>query len=72
MNIYIIIKNIFDIIVKINRESNVTVFLVEQNAKMALAISHKGYVLETGNIVLQDTSSRLLENPGVKAAYLGE
>lgn len=68
----IIIKNIFDIIVKINRESNVTVFLVEQNAKMALAISHKGYVLETGNIVLQDTSSRLLENPGVKAAYLGE
>jgi branched-chain amino acid transport system ATP-binding protein len=68
----IIIRNIFDIIVRINRESNVTVFLVEQNAKMALAISHKGYVLETGNIVLEDTSSSLLENPGVKAAYLGE
>lgn len=68
----IIIRNIFDIIVRINRESNVTVFLVEQNAKMALAISHKGYVLETGNIVLEDTSSSLMQNPGVKAAYLGE
>lgn len=68
----IIIKNIFDIIVKINRDNNVTIFLVEQNAKMALAISHKGYVLETGNIVLEDTSNNLLENPGVKAAYLGE
>lgn len=68
----IIIRNIFDIIVRINRESNVTVFLVEQNAKMALAISHKGYVLETGNIVLEDASSNLMQNPGVKAAYLGE
>lgn len=68
----IIIKNIFDIIVRINREENVTIFLVEQNAKMALAISHKGYVLETGNIVLEDASSSLLQNPGVKAAYLGE
>lgn len=68
----IIIKNIFDIIVRINREENVTIFLVEQNARMALAISHKGYVLETGNIVLEDTSSSLLQNPGVKAAYLGE
>lgn len=68
----IIIKNIFDIIVKINTEENVTIFLVEQNARMALAISNKGYVLETGNIVLEDTSSSLLQNPGVKAAYLGE
>ena len=68
----IIINNIFEIIVRINREEKVTIFLVEQNAKMALAVSHKGYVLETGNIVLEDTSSSLLQNPGVKAAYLGE
>lgn len=67
-----VIRNIFDIIVRINRESNVTIFVVEQNAKMALAVSDKGYVLETGNIVLEDTSSSLLNNPGVKAAYLGE
>lgn len=68
----IIIQNIFDTIVKINREEKVTIFLVEQNARMALAISHKGYVLETGTLVLEDASSSLLENPKVKAAYLGE
>lgn len=68
----IIIQNIFQIISKISREEKVTIFLVEQNAKMALSISDKGYVLETGNIVLEDASRNLLENPKVKAAYLGE
>ncbi|HOP62551.1 MAG TPA: ABC transporter ATP-binding protein [Spirochaetota bacterium] len=68
----IIIQNIFQTISKISREENVTIFLVEQNAKMALSISDKGYVLETGNIVLEDASKNLLENPKVKAAYLGE
>lgn len=68
----IIIQNIFQTISKISREENVTIFLVEQNAKMALSISDKGYVLETGNIVLEDASRNLLENPKVKAAYLGE
>ncbi len=68
----LIIRDIFDTIVKINREDGVTVFLVEQNAKMALRISSRGFVMETGNIVLEDESKHLLENPKVKAAYLGE
>jgi branched-chain amino acid transport system ATP-binding protein len=68
----IIIQNIFQTISSISRDEKVTIFLVEQNAKMALSISNKGYVLETGNIVLEDKSSNLLENPKVKAAYLGE
>lgn len=68
----IIIQNIFQTISTISREEKVTIFLVEQNAKMALSISDKGYVLETGNIVLEDASKNLLENPKVKAAYLGE
>lgn len=68
----IIIQNIFQTISKISREDKVTIFLVEQNAKMALSISDKGYVLETGYIVLEDASRNLLENPKVKAAYLGE
>lgn len=68
----IIIQNIFQTISSISRDEKVTIFLVEQNAKMALGISDNGYVLETGNIVLQDKSRNLLENPRVKAAYLGE
>jgi len=68
----IIIQNIFATISRISREEKVTIFLVEQNAKMALGISNKGYVMETGNIVLEDLSSNLLVNPKVKAAYLGE
>jgi len=68
----IIIQNIFDIIVKICEEEYVTIFLVEQNAKMALSISDKGYVLETGKIILENDSKLLLADPKVKAAYLGE
>ena len=68
----IIIQNIFAAISKINKEDKVSIFLVEQNAKMALEISDKGYVMETGNIVLEDKSANLLVNPKVKAAYLGE
>jgi branched-chain amino acid transport system ATP-binding protein len=68
----IIIQNIFATISKISKEDKVTIFLVEQNARMALSISNKGYVMETGNIILEDLSSNLLENPKVKAAYLGE
>jgi len=68
----IIIQNIFATISRISRDDRVTVFLVEQNAKMALGISNKGYVMETGSIVMEDLSSSLLVNPKVKAAYLGE
>ncbi len=68
----IIIQNIFESIVRINKDDGVTIFLVEQNAKMALSISTTGYVLETGRIIIQDKSSSLLEDPRVKSAYLGE
>jgi branched-chain amino acid transport system ATP-binding protein len=68
----LIIKLIFDTIKRINREEGVTIFLVEQNARMALQASTTGSVLETGTIVLQDRSSVLLEDPRVRAAYLGE
>ena len=68
----IIIQNIFETIITINREDNVTIFLVEQNAKMALTISHRGYVMETGKITMEDSSRNLLVDPKVKAAYLGE
>lgn len=68
----LIIKLIFQTIQKINQEEGVTVFLVEQNARMALQASTTGSVLETGTIVLQDDSKVLLDDPRVKAAYLGE
>ena len=68
----LVIRDIFDIITRINGEENVTVFLVEQNARMALAVSQRGYVMETGNVVLVDTSENLLGNERVRAAYIGE
>ena len=49
-----------------------TILLVEQNAAMALAIAHRGYVLETGGIVLSGTAAELADNPEVRRAYLGE
>lgn len=68
----LIIQDIFEKIEIINREEGVTVFLVEQNARMALKASKQGYVMENGSIVLADLSANLLENERVKAAYLGE
>ncbi len=64
-------KTIFEQIVAINRELNLTILLVEQNANLALEVSHYGYVLETGKIILQDTAAALRENPKVREAYLG-
>ena len=66
-----IVANIFDIIMEINR-AGTTILLVEQNARMALAIAHKGFVIETGKIVLQDSTVNLLNNEEVKKAYLGD
>jgi branched-chain amino acid transport system ATP-binding protein len=54
------------------RESGVTILLVEQNAELALTLATRGYVIETGSIVLSDSSDSLLENPKVWASYLGE
>lgn len=67
----IITERIFDIIRKINQENKTTIFLVEQNANMALQIAHRGYVMENGRISLVDTASRLASNEDVKKAYLG-
>jgi len=66
-----LVKEIFDIIVRINRERGVTVLLVEQNAHMALTIAQYGYVLEVGRIVMEDTCARLLEKEDIKEFYLG-
>jgi len=66
-----IVTSIFDIIMDINR-AGTTILLVEQNARMALTIAHKGFVIETGRIVLQDSAENLLHNGQVKKAYLGD
>ncbi|MDR2752336.1 MAG: ABC transporter ATP-binding protein [Clostridiales bacterium] len=66
----IVVSSIFSIIKKI-RSNGVTILLIEQNANMALKIADKGYVLETGKITAQGTGEELLNNPHVKAAYLG-
>ena len=67
----IVVKQIFEIIRKINTENNTTVFLVEQNANLALHLADRGYVMENGQIVLEDSSENLLSNEDVKKAYLG-
>jgi len=66
----ILVEQIFDIIQDINRQGT-SILLVEQNAQMALSISQRAYVLETGRIVLNGNSSEIIENPQVRAAYLG-
>jgi branched-chain amino acid transport system ATP-binding protein len=64
-------REIFDIVVRINRERGVTILLVEQNAHMALKIADFGYVLEVGRIVMEDTGSRLAEKDDIREFYLG-
>ncbi len=66
----LLVRDIFRNIVEVNRRG-VTVVLVEQNAHMALSIARRGYVLETGKVVLEDEAAKLAANPEVKAAYLG-
>ena len=67
----ILVKTIFEKIMQVNRDLGLTVLLVEQNANLALEVSHYGYVLETGRILLEDRSENLRSNPAVQAAYLG-
>lgn len=67
----LIVKQIFEIIKKINIENNTTIFLVEQNANLALKVAHRGYVMENGRITLSDAADSLLANEAVKKAYLG-
>ena len=67
----IIVRQIFKIIRKINSEYGTTVFLVEQNANLALQIAQRGYVMENGRIVLEDSAENLSSNEDVRKAYLG-
>ncbi len=64
-------REIFDIVVRINRERGKTILLVEQNANLALSVADHGYVLEVGRIVMDDTCERLRANPDVQEFYLG-
>jgi branched-chain amino acid transport system ATP-binding protein len=66
----VLVELIFDTIQQINKEGT-TILLVEQNALMALGIAHRGYVLQTGQIILSDTAENLKQNPTVQKAYLG-
>ncbi|MGD8250715.1 MAG: ABC transporter ATP-binding protein [Desulfobacterales bacterium] len=67
----LVVKRIFEIIKQINEESNTTIFLVEQNANLALKVAHRGYVMENGSVILTDTAEKLLADEEVRKAYLG-
>ncbi len=67
----LLVEQIFDTVADINRRGT-TILLVEQNASIALSVAHRGYVLETGAIVLTGTAAALAQNPDVQRAYLGE
>jgi len=67
----ILVEEIFQIIKRINAQGT-SILLVEQNAAMALSVAQRGYVMETGSIVLEGSARELLDNPQVQAAYLGE
>jgi branched-chain amino acid transport system ATP-binding protein len=66
----LLMRNVFDALKDINEEGT-TILLVEQNARMALKFARRGYVLESGHLVLEGDSESLLQNPDVKKAYLG-
>jgi len=67
----LVVKEIFQIIKRINEEHETTIILVEQNANMALQIAHYGYVMENGKIVMEGKAEELRENPDVREFYLG-
>jgi branched-chain amino acid transport system ATP-binding protein len=67
----LVVLKIFEVIRELNKEG-MSILLIEQNARLALKLAHRGYVMETGSIALSDEAHKLLENPKVKAAYLGE
>jgi len=67
----LLIKEIFDIITKLNHEEKIPILLVEQNVKLALTVAPYAYVLENGRLVMHDTSEKLKENPDIRDFYLG-
>jgi branched-chain amino acid transport system ATP-binding protein len=68
----VLVEAIFAVIRELNQKEGTTILLVEQNAHMALQVAHRGYVLQTGSIVLEDTAANLRANDMVRKAYLGE
>ena len=66
----VLVREIFQTLREINA-TGTTILLVEQNARQALKLAHRGYVLETGRLTVAGTAEELMDNPGVKAAYLG-
>jgi branched-chain amino acid transport system ATP-binding protein len=66
-----VVLKIFDVVRELNQRG-ISILLIEQNARLALKLAHRGYVMETGSISISDEAARLLEDPKVKAAYLGE
>ncbi len=68
----LVVKEIFRVLEKLRKEKGTTILLVEQNAKAALTIADRGYVLETGKVILEEKASELLENKEVQRAYLGK
>jgi branched-chain amino acid transport system ATP-binding protein len=67
----LLVDEVFEIIRRLNTDLGLTALLVEQNARRALAIAHRGYVMESGRIVLAGTANELADNPDVKEFYLG-
>ena len=67
----LLVEEIFRILKRINEEENVSMFLVEQNARAALSLAHHGYVMENGKIVLEDTAKNLGENADIREFYMG-
>ncbi|HUG88516.1 MAG TPA: ABC transporter ATP-binding protein [Actinomycetota bacterium] len=67
----ILVEQVFEVVQEINKQGT-TIFLVEQNANMALSVADRGYVLQTGEVVMSDTAKALRENPKTREAYLGE
>jgi branched-chain amino acid transport system ATP-binding protein len=68
----LVVQKIFEIVREINQTEKTTILLVEQNANLALQTARRGYVLETGRIVMEDNAANLLNNPEIRKAYLGE
>jgi len=68
----IIIQQIFDIVAQLSREDGTTILLVEQNANLALQVADRGYVIETGEITMEDKADVLLRDPNIRKAYLGD
>lgn len=67
----LIVQQIFETVVELNRERGLTILLIEQNASLALRTAHRGYVFETGTVLMHDDASALAENDQVREAYLG-